>query len=65
MGTPLSEQKTWREWDDERIDGVRILDPDGFFRSDPMMDKYVYTREEFLRRRNECTCSFPQEALDK
>jgi len=58
MGTPLSEQKTWRQWDAENIDGVIILDPDGFERGDPMMDMYVYTRDEFLARRSACTVRF-------
>lgn len=48
-------EKTWREWDKERIDGIFIMDPDGFERGDPMMDVYVYTREEFLQRRQYCT----------
>lgn len=52
-------QKTWREWDAEKIDGIVILDPDGFERGDPMMNMYVYTRDEFLRRRNKCTVMFP------
>lgn len=51
-------EKTWRQWDAEAIDGIHILDPDGFERGDPYMDKYVYTRDEFLRRRNECTVNF-------
>jgi hypothetical protein len=48
-------EKTWRAWDAERIDGIFIMDPDGFERGDPMMDKYVYSREEFLQRRQQCT----------
>ena len=58
MGTPLSEQKTWRQWDAELIDNIIILDPDGFERSDPMEGMYVYTRDEFLSRRNACTVRF-------
>lgn len=52
-------EKTWRDWDNESIDGIHIIDPDGFERGDPYMDKYVYTRDEFLRRRGRSTCSFP------
>lgn len=48
-------EKTWREWDKTIDDGIRILDPDGFERGDPMMNMYVYTRSEFLRRRTHCT----------
>lgn len=48
-------QKTWREWDAEKIGGIAILDPDGFERGDPMMNMYVYTRDEFLARRMKCT----------
>ncbi len=56
-------EKTWRAWDDERIDGIAILDPDGFERGDPMMDRYVYTLEEFLRRRSYCTVRFPEPSM--
>lgn len=56
---PEKTEKTWREWDAEKIDGIVILDPDGFERGDPMMNMYVYTRDEFLRRRTECTVMFP------
>lgn len=49
-------EKTWREWDKEEIGGIKILDPDGFERGDPYMNKYVYTREEFLARRARSTC---------
>lgn len=52
-------EKTWRDWDNEGIGGIRILDPDGFERGDPYMDKYVYTRDEFLARRDRSTCMFP------
>lgn len=58
MGDTEAIHKTWREWDKEAIDGITILDPDGFERGDPMEAKYVYTRDEFLRRRNECTVNF-------
>lgn len=50
-------EKTWREWDAERIGGIAIIDPDGFERGDPMMNMYVYTRDEFLARRMKCTVS--------
>lgn len=53
-----TDEKTWREWNEERIDNIYILDPDGFERGDPMMDVYVYSRAEFLTRRNVCTVSF-------
>lgn len=55
MGESLANQKTWRQWDAEKIDGISIKDPDGFERDDPMMDLYVYTRTEFLERRARCT----------
>lgn len=48
-------EKTWRDWNDERIGGIEIIDPDGFDRGDPMMNKYVYSLDEFLRRRTMCT----------
>lgn len=49
--------KTWREWDAERIGGIKIIDPDGFRTGDPMGDRYVWTRDEFLARRMQCTVS--------
>lgn len=58
MGDTTAEQKTWREWDALGLDGMHILDPDGFERHDPMMNVYVYTLDEFLRRRMECTVRF-------
>jgi len=48
-------RKTWREWNADKIGGINILDPDGFERGDPMMNMYVYTRDEFLMRRMSCT----------
>lgn len=56
QGKPKIE-KTWREWDAERIGGIKIIDPDGFERGDPMESKYVYSRDEFLERRSKCTLS--------
>lgn len=61
MGDTTAVRKTWRDWDAEGIDDIHILDPDGFERGDPMMNHYVYTRDEFLRRRNECTVRFGPE----
>jgi hypothetical protein len=46
------ERRTWREWDADRIRGVRILDPDGFRRDPPGR---LYTRGEFLDRRVWCS----------
>ena len=50
--------RTLREWDDMRIDGQAIMDPDGFDRKDPQMWERRYTREEFLERRARCTVHF-------
>lgn len=47
------ERKTWRDWDDEAIDNVRIIDPDGF-RRDFHPDARI-TRDEFLARRQHCS----------
>ncbi len=48
-------RKTWREWDEERIDGIVILDPDGF-RSFP--DDKLYSQKEFLETRRAATVKF-------
>ena len=52
---PAQVRHTWREWDSEAIGNICILDPDGFDRGDPYMDKVLYTRDEFLSRRSRCT----------
>ena len=41
----MSEYKTIGEW--EKIFNVRIVDPDGFDRSDPKLRERKFTREEF------------------
>jgi len=55
MDKQTEPEQTWRQWDAMGLDGIRILDPDGFERGDPMMDRYVYSRSEFLARRALCT----------
>lgn len=52
----LKEVRTWRQWDAERIDGIEIIDPDGF-RDRP--DDRLYTREEFLALRVRATIRMP------
>lgn len=44
----MAERRTWHDWDVEGIDGLYILDPDGF-RNEP--DDKLYTRDEFLQIR--------------
>lgn len=54
--------KTWTEWDEEQIDGIKILDPDGF--RDYPHDK-LYSRLEFLRTRRQSTVRGTMEAFKK
>jgi hypothetical protein len=48
-------KKTLREWLGLMPDGIDIIDPDGFDRTDPMMMIREYTREEYLLRAYQCT----------
>ena len=41
----MAERKTISQW--EEIFNVRIIDPDGFDRSDPKLRERKFTREEF------------------
>lgn len=56
LGLP-GEMKTVKEWDAiySSVDGYRIIDPDGFDRSDPLFHTRTYTEEDFVRRRTQCT----------
>lgn len=56
------EYKTWREWDSEKIDGIKIHDPDGF-RDFP--DDKLYTKNEFLKTRLQSTVQGSIEGLKK
>lgn len=55
------ERRTWSAWDAEGIDGVYILDPDGF-RDRP--DDTLYTRDEFVQIRGRSTVG-PVESLPR
>lgn len=46
------DRRTWREWDEEHIDGLRIYDPDGF-RDRP--SDTLYSRSEFIQTRTHST----------
>lgn len=48
-------RQRWQDWNEEQIDGIVIVDPDGFRTGDPMADRYSWTRAEFLERRALCT----------
>ena len=41
----MAERKTISQW--EEIFNIRIIDPDGFDRSDPKLRERKFTREEF------------------
>lgn len=49
-------KKTIAEW--ERELNVRVIDPDGFDRSDPDLYKRKFTSEEFRRGVMTSTCQF-------
>ena len=53
----------WWEWDRIADDGVRIIDPDGFRQSEEEYND-LYTWDEFLYRRQQCTLSFKRKHLD-
>lgn len=46
-------EKTIKEWEKEY--DFRILDPDGFDRSDPNLYSKQFTREEFEKKAVSCT----------
>jgi hypothetical protein len=45
--------RTLQEW--AALDGIRIIDPDGFDRTDPLLMERKFTREEFCRGIFLCT----------
>lgn len=52
--TQMSEElRTISEW--EKHTGITILDPDGFDRSDPFLEKRLMTKEQFIKGAMEST----------
>ena len=49
-----SEFKTINEWEQEL--NIKILDPDGFDRTDRDLYSKRFTRKDFERRAMHCTC---------
>lgn len=57
----LGRRRTIRQW--ERKTGVRILDPDGFDRRDPLLYRRPLTWEEFSAGLAGCTVGLPAAAI--
>jgi hypothetical protein len=55
--------KTLQEWAD--LDGVKILDPDGFDRTDPELWERQFTKEEFMRGIANCTIRCSVETIKR
>jgi len=55
--------KTLKEW--EKIRNVKIMDYDGFDRTDPHLFEKLFTRDEFDHGAMHCTCQFSIAELTK
>ena len=49
----MCDRKTLKQWAD--MDGIKILDPDGFDRTDPLLWERLFTRGEFNKGIIYCT----------